>query len=225
MREPIDLCIPSGRLVARVRCSTAADGDFHIEGPRDALLQRRQELTPGAWTQLDEVHGVVVRHVTVPGEHDFAEGDAAVTRCVDAVLSVWTGDCAPVVLVGDDGCIAVVHAGWRGTMGGVLQAAVSAMGSRSVRGLLGACIHGCCYEFGADLLAGCTSRFGAAVTSTTTWGTPSLDMPAMVSAALAEVQVPVCDVGECTRCHPGRWFSHRRGQLERQVVTAELVHA
>lgn len=104
----------------------------------------------GVWTQLDEVHGVDVRHVHQPGEHDFAIGDAAVTSCRNAVLSVWVGDCAPVVFYSADGALAAAHAGWRGALDGVLQSTVAAMPSAPLAAVLGPCIHPCCYEFGAD---------------------------------------------------------------------------
>ena len=216
-----------GDAVAHLRCSTIVDGDFHIEGEAVALRHRRRAFSPGLWTQLDEVHGTQVRVVTVPGEYDGAIGDAAITRCRGAVLSVWVGDCAPVLLAGvgteGSGVIGAVHAGWRGALDGVLQSTVDAASAAHLQAVLGPCIHGCCNEFGADLLAEFESRFGPSVVARTTWGTPSLHLPAVVAATLAEVGVPMVDVGECTRCHPERWFSHRRGQLQRQVCTVTMM--
>lgn len=219
--------LPCGDAVAHLRCSTIADGDFHLEHHPVALAHRRQAFAPGRWTQLDEVHGVEVRVVTVPGEFDGAIGDAAVTRVRGAVLSVWVGDCAPVLMAGagasGEGVIAVAHAGWRGALDGVLQATVHAAEATDLAAVLGPCIHGCCNEFGADLLAQFVDRFGPEVAARTSWGTPSLHLPAVVAAALAEVGVPVRDIGACTRCHPERWFSHRRGQSERHVCTLTIA--
>lgn len=218
---------PVGADVAHVRCSTTADGDFHIDGSRLALGHRRQAFAPGAWTQLDEVHGTRVVTVTEPGEHDFDEADAAVTRRRDVVLSVWVGDCAPVALLGDDGTVGVAHVGWRGAIDGVLQHTVQAMrelGTTSLRAVVGPCIGPCCNEFGADLLRTFRDRFGPHVASTTTWGAPSLDLPAVVVAALAEWHVPVTMLWVCTRCDP-RFFSHRRGELGRQVMTVQRMAA
>jgi YfiH family protein len=207
-----------------IRCSTSADGDFHIERDPIALRHRRQAFERGRWTQLDEVHGTTVHVVEEPGQHDFAVGDAAVTWCLDAVLGVWVGDCAPVVLVGDHG-VAAVHAGWRGALDGILQRAVAALGEERVEAVLGPCIAACCNEFGPDLLQQFVDRFGPVVEGTTSWGTPSLDLPAVTRAALAEVGVPLTDLSSCTRCHPERYFSHRRGQLQRQVMTVRMMEA
>lgn len=208
-----------------MRISTVADGDFHLEHvPPAVLAHRRQSFAPGPWTQLDEVHGTDVLEITAPGMHDGAVGDAAFTRIPGAVLSVWVGDCAPVALLGDDAVVGVAHAGWRGALDGVLQRTVTAMGSTVTRAVLGPCIHGCCNEFGADLLDEFAARYGTHVMSSTTWGTPSLHLPAVVTAALAEVGVEVLDRSTCTRCTPG-WYSHRRGDAGRHVMTVRMMEA
>jgi len=207
---------------AEIRCSTLVHGDFHIEAPRAALEHRRRAFAPGVWTQLDEVHGTDVVTVTRPGEHDFAIGDALVTRLPGVVLAVWVGDCAPVALVGDDGALGAAHAGWKGVLAGVLPATLAAMGCAdgSVRAYLGPCIHACCYEFGAAELTAFVERFGPSVAGTTSWGTPALDLPAVIGCSLAEVGVAVTDIGACTGCRDDLWFSHRiRVQPGRQVMT------
>lgn len=203
-----------------VRCSTRRDGDFHLDGDRAALLHRRAAFVPGVWTQLDEVHGTEVRRVEMPGQHDFTIGDAAVTDCRNAVLGVWVGDCAPVVMYTADGELAAAHAGWHGALDGVLQATVAALPSAPLRAVLGPCIHPCCYEFGAADLGAMVARFGPQVQSTTTWGTPALDMREVVRVALAEVGVAVDDRSACTGCHPELFFSHRRRrETGRQMMT------
>jgi YfiH family protein len=207
---------------AEIRCSTLAHGDFHIEVPRAALEHRRRSFAPGVWTQLDEVHGTDVRTVTRAGEHDYAVGDALVTRLAGVVLAVWVGDCAPVVLVGDDGALGAAHAGWKGALAGVLPATAAAMGCAhgAVRAFLGPCIHACCYEFAPADLEAFVDRFGPSVAATTSWGTPALDLPAVVRCSLGELGVGVTDIGGCTGCRDDVWFSHRmRRQPERQVVT------
>ena len=224
MPGPFSLVVDAGSVLARVRWSTAADGDFHLDGNPVALQHRRQAFLPGSWTQLDEVHGAVVRTVLEPGGFDRAVGDAAVTTCPGAVLAVWVGDCAPVVLVGNGG-VGVVHAGWRGAAGGVLEAAVSALRSvcgSEVSALLGPCIHPCCYEFGASDMQPFADRLGASVVGRTSWGTPALDMPAVVGAVLGNVGVGLRTVAGCTACSGDTWFSHRRGHRARQVMAVAL---
>ena len=67
------------------------------------------------------------------------------------------------------------------------------------------------------------------VTATTSWGTPSLSMPAVVAAACNAGGSGFVDLSHCTRCstagHEPVWFSHRRGDRGRHVVAARLVGA
>lgn len=141
------------------------------------------------------------------------------------VLAVRTADCAPVVLLGAHS-VGVVHAGWRGLLGGVVPqavAALTALGDRPVAAHLGPCIRAGCYEFDGPERSRLVDRFGSALAATTTWGTPALDLPAGVHAALVEAGVgEVHDDAGCTACDT-RWFSHRaRREVERFATTAWL---
>ena len=174
------------------------------------------------------MHGADVVTVTHPGEHAGAAADAAVTDQPHCVLAVRTADCVPVVLVGAR-TVGVVHAGWNGLLRGVVDravAAVEALDDHPVAAHLGPCIRAGCYEFDGPEREALSDRFGTAVAATTTWGTPALDLPAGVHAALAEAGVTnVGDASGCTACDR-RWYSHRaRGELERFVTTAWLEDA
>lgn len=217
--------MPCGERQVTIRCSSPADGDFHIDRDRGALLARRRAFESGVWTQLDEVHGVTAYVVNQPGEHDFAVGDALVSRLDGVVLATWVADCAAVVFAGDGGVFGAAHAGWRGARDGVLEATVDAMranGAGNVTALLVSSIGHCCYEFHDPEMAQMVDRCGEGVVRSTTWGAPSLSMPDVVGTLLAKVGVSMSDVSVCTRCHPERAYSHRRGDSARHVVTARL---
>ncbi|MDP9402161.1 MAG: polyphenol oxidase family protein [Actinomycetota bacterium] len=177
---------------------------------------------PVSW--LHQVHGDGV--VVVPAgdpEHGRGEnGDALVTSSGTA-LAVMTADCAPVALASSEGVVGAVHAGWRGLVAGVVQAAVAAMhrlGAGRVEAALGPCIHAECYAFGAAELDLVAARLGAGVRSELPGGGPALDLPAAVGAALEKAGAElVHDVDECTACAGDRYFSHRaRGERERQAM-------
>jgi copper oxidase (laccase) domain-containing protein len=151
--------------------------------------------------------------------------DAAVTDRPGCVLSVRTADCCPVVLLGSD-AVGVVHVGWRGLLGGVVEGAVTArraLDRGPVVAHLGPCIRAGCYEFDGPERAHLGDRFGADLLATTSWGTPALDLAAGVHAALAEAGVAeVHDTSGCTACDR-RWYSHRaRGEPERFATTVWL---
>ncbi|NNE72293.1 MAG: polyphenol oxidase family protein [Acidimicrobiales bacterium] len=174
-----------------------SDGDFSIDSDPVELRVARRALVPHPWTWLRQVHGAEVVVVEGPGQHAGAEADAAVTASPGAVLAIQTADCVPVLFHGEDEhaepIVGAAHAGWRGAAAGVLPATVDAMRSLGaigeVRALVGPCIAAASYEFGAAELGPLVERFGPTVQGATGWGTPALDLRALVAASLAEAGV------------------------------------
>jgi YfiH family protein len=169
------------------------------------------------------VHGAGVVVVARPGEHAGVDADAAVTATPGCTLAVRTADCAPIVLR-TSRAVGVVHAGWRGAVAGVIEGAVAALRALDdapIRAVLGPCIRPGCYEFDGPELDELADRFGPAVRAVTSWGSPALDLPAVVHGALAAAGVDdVEDVAGCTACDT-RWYSHRaRGETERFATLA-----
>lgn len=85
------------------------------------------------------------------------EADAMVTTVPGIVLGVLAADCAPILLADDKaGVIAAAHAGWRGALKGVVEAAVAAMAAqgatpKNIKAAIGPCISQKSYEVGPDL--------------------------------------------------------------------------
>ena len=80
------------------------------------------------------MHGTACITVTDdPGSGAWEAGagpraDAMATRIKGLALGIVTGDCAPVLFAdGDAGVVAAAHAGWRGSVAGVLEATITAM--------------------------------------------------------------------------------------------------
>jgi hypothetical protein len=170
---------------------------------------------PAEWISLHQVHGARVYPSDVAGptaSRPAPEADAAVSAESDAVLSVLTADCAPVALVAP-GVVGAVHAGWRGVLAGVLEAAVAEIRRRSdgpITAVLGPCIHPECYEFSAADLEPIAARLGPEVAGETAAGQLALDLPVAVALALTEAGVTdITDIGVCTACSADH-FSHRR---------------
>lgn len=204
--------------------TSRADGDLAVGSGDPALDDRRRAIAPTPWTWLRQVHGAEVVQVDRPGAHAGVEADAAVTTTSGCVLAVHTADCAPIAVVADDGGLAVIHAGWRGLMAGVVEHAVGVLdalvgGGRAA--VLGPCIHPECYEFSEFDLAAVEHRFGPAVRAETADGRPALDVPAASAVALGLAGVPLAGSSPgCTACGSG-WYSHRaRGDSGRQALVA-----
>ncbi len=164
---------------------------------------------PDAWHLMVQVHGadVGVVDATTPSGAELRGVDALVTDQPGRVLAVAAADCVPVLLASEGG-VAAVHAGRRGAAAGVVGAALAALPGAPLAAAVGPAIGGCCYEVPAAMQAEVLAEVHPAAAATTTWGTPSLDLPAAVVAELAGAGVEAVRVGGCTRCEPG-WFSHR----------------
>ena len=204
-----------------------SDGDLAIGLAGPDLDDRRASIAPTPWTWLSQVHGTHTVVVSAAGEHAGTEADAAVTVASDVPLAVHTADCAPIAVVADGGGVAVIHAGWKGLLDGVVKRAVGELdalvgGPRAA--VLGPCIHPECYEFSEFDLAAIEHRFGPVVRGRTSAGQPALDLPAAVAVALGEVGVPLASSSPaCTACG-GSWFSHRaRGESGRQALVAWIA--
>lgn len=181
----------------------------------------RADAGVGPLHLMGQVHGSDVGSVvaaTVEGA-EVRGVDALVTAEPERALAVQVADCIPLLLASSEGPVAAVHAGRRGLVAGVVEAALGALArlgapAPTLRAALGPAIGGCCYEVPADMRAAVASRHPAAA-ATTSWGTPSLDLPAAVETILTDAGATVVedagagDLG-CTRCDgDGRWFSHR----------------
>lgn len=107
----------------------------HVGDDPAAVAENRRRLRerlPAEPHWLNQVHGscVVDAASAAPG----GEADAAVAGSKGVVCAVLTADCLPVLLCNDAGtAVCAAHAGWRGLAGGVVEAAVRAMGVPPVR--------------------------------------------------------------------------------------------
>jgi YfiH family protein len=116
--------------------------------------------TPGGEpAMLDQVHGARVLPVEPGGPRwPVGSGDALVCTVPGVVAYVRVADCVPILVAGPRG-VAAIHAGWRGTAAGVIQAAVAALVERSghapeeLVAAIGPAIGPCCYEVGPEVVA------------------------------------------------------------------------
>jgi len=210
---------------------------------RTVLANRRRVATVLGlaglpWATVRQVHGASVavaardRFGQGPPEAKpaLAEADALVTAEGGVVLAVLAADCVPVLLADPAGrVVAAAHAGWKGLAAGVVEAAVAAFaragGDPSAAvALVGPAVGPCCYEVGPEVLAAVGDRYPGAVAATRD-GRPSLDLAAAAAEGLRRSGLErVRGAGECTRDHPGRYFSHRRdGTTGRQAGLVALV--
>ncbi len=177
---------------------------------RRDVLERVVGIAPGSLRFMDQNHGSSV--ALMDTDTPAPEADGMVSRNVP--LAVMVADCIPIVLVGqasDGPVLAAVHAGRPGIANGIIPIAVDRMrslGASGIRAWLGPSICGACYEVPAALQTAVATAVPA-TRSTTSWGTPGLDLPAGARSQLEAAGVGVDYAGPCTFENESL-FSYRR---------------
>ncbi|MEJ2546263.1 MAG: polyphenol oxidase family protein [Gemmatimonadota bacterium] len=171
-----------------------------------------------------QVHGVevlVLEHEGLPGFHLCGEGDGLAGDRAGVLMTVTVADCVPVFLLDPRArAAALLHAGWRGAVEGILGKGIEALsrltGSSAADFLLhlGPAICGDCYEVGPEVL----SRFGLAAR-----GPGPLDLRDRLAADGVDRGVPrdaISRSSSCTACDPLRLHSHRasKGAAGRMIA-------
>lgn len=160
-----------------------------------------QQLTLGYQT-----HSTIVNRAE-PGSRG-TPGDGLWTDEPDVPMVALGADCALIALArtnGDEPGLAVLHAGWRGLVAGIVEEAAKALGGR-LAAIVGPAIGPCCYEVQEDVAAPFRDRFGSGIVNR-----GKLDLwTAAEQAARDAGATQVERVDLCTACRPDLFFSERR---------------
>lgn len=159
-----------------------------------------------------QVHSTLV-HRAEPGRRG-EPGDGLWTDEPDLPVLAFAADCLPIALVRTEGtpAVAVLHAGWRGLLDGIVASGVATLGGRP-RGCVGPAIGPCCYEVGPEVSGPFAEAFGADVVRGRTLDLRTAAERALRAAGVVEVE----HVELCTACNPDQLFSHRRTGKPRGV--------
>ena len=215
------------------RTSDSRPADFSLfgDGRTADVTERWERLRVGRGmhgvAHGRQVHGAVVRlHGALPEGLTVLPGtDGHGTRTPGTLLTVSVADCVPVTLVVPRSrAVVLLHAGWRGTAAGILEAGLELLAERLARDPgeahlhLGPAICGTCYEVGPEVHEG----LGLEVPSS---ATPVDLRAALAGRAVASGVEPgrITVSGLCTRCGDAGLFSHRGGDPERQVAFAGVI--
>jgi len=161
---------------------------------------------------MNQRHGSNVVVVDGPWHGEPPEADAIVTTSTDCALAVLVADCTPVLLVDQiAGVAAAVHAGRPGLMSGIVGRTLDAMtdlGARSIRAVVGPSVCGRCYEVPEAMRAE-AARISPAAAAVSWQGTPAIDVAAGVVQQLWARSVAVQWIAGCSR-ESEELFSYRR---------------
>lgn len=133
------------------------DEDHHV-------LQNRQQLVellqlPGEPQWLRQTHST---HCVLVEEDSNREADASISRSSKYPLVILTADCLPITLCAVQGNeIAIIHAGWRGLVNGIVENTLAKMHSKTsdLLAWIGPAICQKCYEVGDEVHQTFTSKY------------------------------------------------------------------
>jgi YfiH family protein len=123
----------------------------------------------------------------------------------------------------DRGRVAVIHAGWRGIVAGIVPAALeSFVAPAELVAVIGPAIGPDHYEVGKDVAGAVSGAAPSAAMVEHRRGRTFVDLAGTVAGILEERGVDVIERAEmCTACEPDRFFSYRRdGETGRQALIA-----
>jgi YfiH family protein len=211
--------------VSTGRYATLNVGGKWGDDPEHVAHNRRRLAAAGGfeWPRLytaKQVHGARVALVvegTLPERVAETEADVVATAVPGVVVGVYTADCVPILLGDDDGRVAAAHAGWRGTVQGVANAAVEALvaiGAQRgrLRAALGPSICAHCFEVGEEVAAE-FDRITPSAVIRVAGQKPHVDLWAANRELLVAAGVPAESIDAtppCTMCEAERFFSFRR---------------
>ena len=191
-------------------------------------------VEPNALLTCYQIHS----SLAVVADQAWAErpqADGVVTTNPDLACGALSADCAPILLAdGTARVAAAAHAGWRGALGGVIEATVAAMESQGARrerivAAVGPCIGQASYEVGADFL----DRFAAEDPASERFFAPGrapgkhqFDLPGFVLGRLTQAGVTRAEwIGRDTCAEESLFFSNRRGFLRAEPDYGRLLSA
>lgn len=159
-----------------------------------------------------------------PDELKSIEADAIITNIKGAAIGILTADCVPVLLYDhNNGVIAAIHAGWKGTAHKISKKTVNAMKERfgtkpeDITAAIGPAIGMCCYKVQDDVVMAVGNIDKVTKTCEFHW---CLDLAKANLIDLEEAGISKIDSSNlCTSCSFHLFYSHRkeRGMTGRQL--------
>jgi YfiH family protein len=160
-----------------------------------------QDLTLGFQT-----HSTVVNRAEAGSRG--APGDGLWTDEPGIPMLALGADCALVAMARTNGAepaLAVLHAGWRGLLDGIVDSAAKILGP-GFAAVVGPAIGPCCYEVGEEVASPYRARFGDEIVDE-----GNLDLWTAAEQAALEAGASIVDrLDLCTRCRADLFFSERR---------------
>lgn len=131
------------------------DAPANVAQNRARIASAIGAASPAQLLSCYQHHSADALLVTAPFE-TRPKGDAMVTRTPGLALAIMTADCVPILFADEGtGVIGAAHSGWKGALGGIIEATLEAMESlgakaEDITAAIGPCIGQASYEVGPE---------------------------------------------------------------------------
>ncbi|MEM6887870.1 MAG: peptidoglycan editing factor PgeF [Pseudomonadota bacterium] len=223
----------SSGVFAGLNCGTGSSDQSEIVAINRGRVADALSVPPDQLVGVHQVHSADVLTVE-SATREKPRADALVTNKPGIALSVLTADCQPV-LFADHGSavIGAAHAGWRGTLDGILEATLDAMcalGARRnrIQAAIGPSISQRAYEVGPEFLEIFLEQdqYFARFFAQGDGDRLQFDLPAFGLHRLREAGVGAAEwTRHCTYAEPDRFFSYRRTTHAKEADYGRLISA
>jgi len=156
--------------------------------------------------------------ITNPKNIDI-EADGIYTNKSNLPIGVLTADCVPIVLFNQNE-IAVVHAGWRGAVSGIVENSIKLFDKKVESAFIGASIKNCCFEIQDDFVENLKNlnKFEKEFFSTKN-GNKFFNLQGFIKNILKKYGImDIYDISLCTKCD-NNLFSYRKGDFNERILT------
>jgi len=173
--------------------------------------------------EVTQVHGAATEQALPaldPLTFRLRHADAIVATSADCPIAIRVADCVPLLLADPaSGAVAAVHAGWRGIVAGVLEAAVRTLAEASgappstLVCAIFPSIGAEAFEVGEEVATQLVERVGEPTIVRRSLPRPHVDLARGARLLLATsglLAAHIEQVAGCTYAEPARFFSHRR---------------
>lgn len=215
----------------------------HVGDTPEAVTQNRLRFSKGTGiTSLKYCHQIhsdkVINGNTLPKtffdkmnqDLSTVSGDALITAEHGDTLGVFTADCVPIFILDTvTSAVAIVHAGWRGTIASIVAKVLAQMmecyGTHAENCLihLGPSIQKCCYQVNPELLIRFEKHFGQNVHNGHSLSLHTANVIQLVNLGVPFEFISISPF--CTACRTDMFFSYRAegGQTGRMLSYIQLI--
>jgi len=224
----------SSGIFAGLNCGHGSSDQSEVVSHNRSLVAKALDVTPENLVSLYQYHSADILVAEGPFVPARPKADGMVCSTKGVALAVLSADCMPVLFSdANAGVVGAAHAGWKGALGGVLEALVLAMvnlGARraDISAVIGPCIGQPAYEVGPEFYDHFTAQdasyakyFVAGQQDRMLFDLPGFGLSRLQNAGLKTVAW----TGHCTFSAPDRFFSYRRATKLGQPDYGRLISA